>query len=292
VLGALVVAAAIVATVAVAASRSTSGGAAISCRGPEEAAPAAGRCIPGPDLRVLAAGTPLEPTWRGGFPPRGPAGWNEVQAVSRTSIRGVRAASGTRPHVGVFTVRPGDTPVRSGERAEVAASEQDTGGGEGTEAWYVWSTLFPRGAFRPVPGSTLNIFTQWHGTAPDGCRPNVALQVNTNKSPPQLRLGARGGRLAPGSCAEPHDNSWDFAPLETGRWHDFALHVRWSSDPRRGFVELFLGGRVVVPRSAGATLYAGQRVYAKQGFYRAPASFTTKLVHSGMTRLGAAGAKP
>jgi hypothetical protein len=222
--------------------------------------------------------------WRAGFSPDGPVGWDELQA-NPGSVRAQRAKAGSRPLVGVFTVRPGDSPVRSGERAEAVASPRQTGGGEGDEAWYVWSTYFPRKTFRPVPNSTWNIFTQWHGTKPDGCRPNVALQVNTVKSPPRLRLGARGGRLATGSCAEPHDHSWDFAPLRRGRWHDFGLHVRWSSDPRVGFVELVMDGRTVVPRTAHATLYTGQQVYFKQGFYRAPSSFNSQVIHGGVTRL-------
>ena len=262
---------------------------AVSCAGPAHAAPGAGHCIPGPRLRVRASGRELSTAWRGSFVPGGSPGWTERQAV-RGGIRSVRAAGGTRPQVGLFSVGPGDAPVRSGERAEVVASTSQTGGSEGSEAWYVWSTYFPRSAFRPVPDSTWNIFTQWHGSEPDGCSPNVAFQVNTRPSPPRLRLAVRGGRLASGSCNAPHDHSWDFAPLREGRWHDFALHVRWSSEPRRGFVELAMDGRMVVSRSSRATLYAGQQVYLKQGFYREPAGFTSRVYHSGVTRLRSSGA--
>ena len=259
----------------------------VECDGRAQAARRTGQCVAHSDLRVRVHGRRTRATWSGAFGPRGPTGWKELQA-ERGGIRAVRSLGGTRPHIGVFTVRPGDAPVRSGERAEAVASPARTGGREGSEAWYVWSTYFPTESFRPVPDSTWNIFTQWHGTEPDGCRPNVAMQVNTAKDPPQLRLGARGGRLAPGSCAEPYDNSWDYAPLETGRWHDFALHVRWSSSPRVGFVELVMNGRTVVPRTPHATLYAGQGVYLKQGFYRAPAEFTSRVLHGGVTRLGQA----
>ena len=42
--------------------------------------------------------------------------------------------------------------------------------------------------------------------------------------------------------------------LTPGRWHDFVLHVKWSTDARAGFVELWFDGARVVPRTAVATM--------------------------------------
>lgn len=180
-----------------------------------------------------------------------------------------------------FVVRAGDSPVRSGERTERVASVAATGAQPGTERVYRWSTRFPL-SFVPVPGSTWNIFTQWHESAPDGCHPNIALQVNTNRSPAMLRLQVRGGALGAG-CAPQQSRSWDFAPLQRGRWEDFALHVGWSDRPGGGYVALTQDGRTAVPRTALATLYTGQRAYLKQGFYRAPSPWTTTVLHSAVT---------
>ncbi|HET6508479.1 MAG TPA: heparin lyase I family protein [Baekduia sp.] len=217
----------------------------------------------------------------------------EVAGPARMAAVDVGTRAATR-----FVVRAGDTPVRSGERTERVASVAQTGARPGADRVYRWSTRFPL-SFTPVPNSTWNIFTQWHGSAPDGCHPNIALQVNTQLSPPMLRLQVRGGALGAG-CAPQQSRSWDFAPLRRGRWEDLALHVGWSDHPGGGYVALTLDGRTVVPRTALATLYAGQRAYLKQGFYRAPSPWTTTVLHSAVTladdgdgaRAGAAADRP
>ena len=42
--------------------------------------------------------------------------------------------------------------------------------------------------------------------------------------------------------------------LTSGRWHDFAVHVLWSRDFDKGFVEVWFDGELVVPRAKTATL--------------------------------------
>lgn len=239
-------------------------------------------CTARPDLVVRVRGRRLARAWQGRYVAGGPGGWSEL-SMRPGGIRPV-AQPGAGTSVGLFEVGPGDSPVPSGERAEAVASRERIGGDEGTESWYAWSTWFPRD-FRPVARHTWNLFAQWHGSDPGGCRPNVSLLVNTVKAPPVIRLGARGGALDAPGCRPRHDRSWDTVPLRLGRWSDFLFHVRWSASPRRGFVELLVDGRVVVPRTSAATLYAGQGVYLKQGFYRAPARHVSRVIHGGMTRL-------
>lgn len=207
-----------------------------------------------------------------------PVVWHEREAAvaSRVAAATVGARKAVR-----FVVRPGDSPVRSGERTERVASVSTTGAVPGTTQVYRWATRFPAD-FTPVPDSTWNIFTQWHGSAADGCHPNIALQVNTALQPARLRLQVRGGGLGPG-CEPAQSRSWDFAPLERGRWEDFRLAVRWSEEPGGGFVELRLGGAVVVPRTPLATLYTGQRAYLKQGYYRAPSALTSTVFQTGVS---------
>jgi hypothetical protein len=209
--------------------------------------------------------------------------WQQEEAVAASNLHTetVAARPATR-----FVVRPGDSPVRSGERTERVASVAATGARAGVHQIYRWSTRFPAG-FAAVPASTWNIFTQWHGSAPDGCHPNVALQVNTKPTPAVLRLQVRGGGVGP-DCTPQESRSWDFAPLVLGRWQDFVLDVGWSDQPGDGFVQLTLGGRLVVPRTTLATLYTGERAYLKQGFYRAPSAFTSTIIHSAVTVSGAA----
>ncbi len=65
-------------------------------------------------------------------------------------------------------------------------------------------------------------------------------------------------------------------PVTTGVWADWVLHVRFSSTPGIGFVEVWRDGKVVLPRFAPdtGTLYpgTGDRAgsYVKTGPYRDP----------------------
>jgi hypothetical protein len=177
-----------------------------------------------------------------------------------------------------FVVRPGDDPISAaGERAEVYALTNE---GEGVESWWAWSTRFPV-TFRANPGGW-NMFTQWHHTG-SVCPPPVQFTVDRDAGPAMLRLLVRGGRLDLRTCEASYEREWHFARLRRARWFDFRFHVRWSADPRVGFVEVRVNRRWRV-RSAAATLYTGQGVYVKQGFYRGPGSTSTAVIHDGMRR--------
>jgi polysaccharide lyase-like protein len=240
-------------------------------------------CLASGRMTLSAHGRVHRAAWSGRFTSRALPDWEQRQAAAR-GVAIVAAPRLGRRRVARFTVRPGDRPVVGGERAEVAASAAATGGLEGSERWYAWSTYFPAD-LNPVPNATWNVFTQWHATGDDHCSPNVAMQVNTRARPARLRLAVRGGRLAVGSCAPQATMAWDTVVLESERWYDFALHVRWSAHPRRGLVELAVDGRVVVAPTTVPTLYPGQGVYVKQGFYRGPSTTTSRIYHGGITSL-------
>jgi hypothetical protein len=207
-------------------------------------------------------------------PPADP--WVKLEATAPDRLLKVKA--GARRALQV-AVKPGDSPTRSGERTEMVYDQASSLGYEGRTVTYEWSTRFPSG-FGYVDGQTWNIFAQFHETAADGCHPNLALQINAKKSPPVLRLQTRGGALDPATCDAQLSPSWDFAPLQFDRWYDFTLRVRWSADPTVGFVELSVNGAPVVTRKSTPTLYPGQGVYFKQGFYRAPSAFDSVLFHT------------
>ena len=204
------------------------------------------------------------------------AAWAKLEAAAPNRLVAKRIDGRSALQV---RVRPGDRPTRSGERTEMVYDQAATRGYEGRTVTYTWSTRFPAG-FGFLQGSTWNIFTQFHQTDPDGCSPNLGLQINAKKSPPVLRLQTRGGALDTATCTPESSPSWDFAPLEYDRWHDFSLRVRWSADPSAGFVELTVNGQPLVTRKTTATLYRGQGVYFKQGFYRGPSGFESLLYHT------------
>jgi hypothetical protein len=178
-----------------------------------------------------------------------------------------------------FVVRPGNDPLRSsGERAE---AYYFTGEHEGTESWWRWSTYFPTG-FRPNSGGW-NVFTQWHQTL-HTCPPPIAFEVNNYLSPAKLRLHLNGGTLNLSTCRATYSKYWNFVTLRRNRWYNFIFHVKWSGSASVGFVKLTLNGRVVIPLTHIATLYKGQGVSVRQGFYRGRSSLTTTIYHDGLRR--------
>jgi polysaccharide lyase-like protein len=211
--------------------------------------------------------------------------WHAIEAAApgRVSIVTSPARPGY-PETARFVVEPGDhTNSPKSERAEVSTTQEQAGGYEGVETWYGWSTLFPTD-LNPPAGKT-SIFTQWHQTksaAAESCPPNVAFKVDARRSPTSILLTVRGGSLT--NCDPQSIVSWDLGPIVSDTWHDFVVHVMWSSDPTVGFVEVWMNGRMVVPQTTLATLYTDQGVYLKQGFYRPSSSLTSTIYQTATER--------
>jgi hypothetical protein len=177
-----------------------------------------------------------------------------------------------------FVVRHGDRPVSgTGERTEVLGVTHEH---RGTNSWWAWSTYFPS-SFNPVHG-TWNDFMQWHQTH-DRCPPPLVFYVNTERSPARLMMKSRGGRLNGTTCKASSSRRFTIARFNESHWYDFKLHIRWSPYRAYGHLHLWVNGRSVV-RAARPTLYRGQGVYVKQGFYRAPSSRTSVVFHDGLRR--------
>ena len=155
-----------------------------------------------------------------------------------------------------YEVRPGDDDVAgsgNGERTE-ALVLRGTRGREGDEQWWAWSTMFASDF--SASNSDWNIFTQFHNSGTSGGR--VEFYVNGNT----LGFTSHGGDLG-----NPTARNWKIGDKTNGKWYDFVFHVKWSTS-NDGFVEVWLDGNKVVPLTNTPTLYVGQDVYLKQGYYR------------------------
>jgi hypothetical protein len=80
-------------------------------------------------------------------------------------------------------------------------------------------------------------------------------------------------------------------PLERGRWYRWLVGVDWSADPAVGWVEAYLDGRKILPRTHRATQYRttdGTAIFNafKQGLYRDPSITVTQVVLLRGTRIG------
>jgi hypothetical protein len=56
--------------------------------------------------------------------------------------------------------------------------------------------------------------------------------------------------------------------LLRGHWHDFVMHAKWSSNPKIGYLEIWIDGVNVLPKHMGSNMYAGMQNYLLLGLYR------------------------
>lgn len=186
--------------------------------------------------------------WRGDFETGNLSQWDRVQTVSSSRMLVVSSPVREGRYALKTTVRQGDDPINaSGNRNELLYVDREPAG---SEFFYKWSTLFPKSFPR---SSKWQIFTQWHHDGNTGSPP---LEFYVVEDQLRLRVGGSSGKII-----------WR-SPLQREQWNDFVLHVKWSPDPKAGFVELYHNGKVVLPLMKVATQYPGQRNYLKMGLYR------------------------
>ncbi|MET0401387.1 MAG: polysaccharide lyase [Cystobacter sp.] len=206
-------------------------------------------------LQTIAALAMLVPTlasasvvWKGDLETGNLSQWDAEQSVSSNRLMVVTSPVREGRYALKTTVRQGDNPIKaSGNRNELVYLSHET---PGSEYFYKWSTLFPS-SFPASPKWAL--FTQWHQEGHSGSPPLEFYVVDDTLT---LRVGGSSGKIV-----------WR-APLVREHWNDFVLHVKWSSNKKDGFIELFHDGKLVMPRQYMATQFTSQRNYLKLGLYR------------------------
>jgi MYXO-CTERM domain-containing protein len=198
--------------------------------------------------------------WRGDYETGDLSQWDKVDGLaSRLTVESSVVHQGSKALR--VELHQGDVSS-SGTRNEVVLSDPAHFESEGNDRWYAWSTLFP--ADYPS-NDTWQVFTQWHHTGCCGSPP-----VEFSVIGEHIQLG--------------HDGSAEVlwtAPLVRGVWHDFVVHVFWSSTD--GYVELYYDGAKVLGKTSVQTLYPGEQAYLKQGLYwNAAITSVGVLYHDGM----------
>ncbi len=210
-------------------------------------------------LCLLSGSASAKVIWRGDFETGDLSQWTGMNGlVSRLTVvtdpvRQGRYALRTE-------LRQGDVNS-SGTRNELTLAAPQFQEVEGNDKWYAWSTLFP--ADYPS-NNTWQVFTQWHDS---GCcgSPPVEFDVLGER----IQLAHNGGTVL-----------WS-TPLVRNQWHDFVVHVYWSSTA--GYVDLYYDGSKVLDHQATQTLYPGEYTYLKQGLYRnATITQVGVVYHDGM----------
>lgn len=183
--------------------------------------------------------------------------WSGVESVDRSARLTIAPAPLKQDSQALrVVVKPTDL-IQNGVRNEVVWDSKES---EGNERWYTWSTFFPEGF--PAPEGKWQVWAQWHQSyRQDGTTLGSSPPVEFALYGDELRLNTNG--VQPGTA-----KTWWRTKLERGKWIDVLFHVKWSSNPAVGFIELRINGSLVLARSQVATLFPGLTNYFKLGLYR------------------------
>lgn len=217
-------------------------------------------------LLAVPAAAFATPVWSSNFESGDLSEWTKGQMVSPDRMQVVSNPVKEGSKALKVTVHKGDDPINSGnDRAELVRMTQEP---SGSEYWYHWNVMFAA----DYPSSPKwQLFTQWHQMALGGTPP---LEIYVVGEQMRLRAGGHEGPVL-----------WT-APLVRGQWQDFVLHVKWSSDPNVGFVELYHDGKVALPKTHAATQLPNDVNYLKLGLYRSKEITQTGVVYFDDVRMG------
>src|SRR5262245_25014046 len=134
------------------------------------------------------------------------------------------------------------------DRIELQNQPRPPGTAEGTERYFGWSVYLPK-KFTDANHS-LGYF-------------------ETRNSWSQVMAFEVKGEDILFTTRVPYKQQWrGKGKMTAGKWHDFALHVLWSRDPEKGFVEVWFDGEKVVPLTKTATLKDENVAFLQLGLLR------------------------
>ena len=192
-----------------------------------------------------------------------------VQAVAPDRMRLVTSPVAQGDRALRVEVRQGDDPIDStGDRAEIAYPPDEH---EGDERWYSFDVRFDR-SYPYDATHGWQIFTQWHSTRSGDTQPPVQFFASGDD------IGLKTSPAGPDGMAR-RSITWWQGPMRRGTWRHIVLHARWSANPHRGFLELWVDGRRVLRRTPAQTLIPGSDNYLKQGLYRSDTIVPTAVLY-------------
>ncbi len=181
-------------------------------------------------------------------------------------------------YAALFNLREGDEAVQGRQKVEAIVSSDSSGAVEGNTAWYGWSTFVPN----DVSSSSPVAFTQWkpEGTGGCGLPSNVTFQLNPDG---QSEIAVSGSGSSE-YCSVGSTKTLPLGNLNKGSWNDFVLHVRWSANDGRGFIEVWQNDQKLVSRTRMATLHNGHAAALAIGAERDAGPGNVTLYHDAMRR--------
>lgn len=195
---------------------------------------------------VFSAGSvSAEVIWRGDFETGTTEQWRGAPQSESVKVvtEPVRSGKYALRIDGTNAARRGDL-----DRIEFQHQPKPPGTAEGTERYFGWSVFVPKKLTDDV--HALGYF-------------------ETRNSWRQLMSFEVHGEDILYTTRVPYARHWNGkGKLTPGRWHDFAVHVLWSRDPAKGFVEVWFDGERVVQRAMTATLLDENVAFFQIGLMR------------------------
>ena len=196
-------------------------------------------------LPLLGAAAPADIIFRGDFETGTLEQWNGAPKSDAVKI----VQSPVRE--GKYACRiDGSNAAKKGtlDRIEFQHQPEPPGTAEGTERYFGWSVYLPK-KFTDV--------THHVG------------YFETRNSWSQLMSFEAKGEDLKFSTRVPYKLHWTGnGKLTPGRLHDFVIHVLWSRDPAKGYVEVWFDGENIVPLVKTATLKDENVAFFQIGFIR------------------------
>lgn len=169
---------------------------------------------------------------------------------------------------------PGDDHVHGSDdwvRDDLSLDVKRTDCGEGREAWWAHSVLFPDDFVVAKDGG--GVVLDFHHNASGGMANfhfNATAQGN-------LRMHLFGGDVR-----NPREYKVELEKIRRNVWYDMVYHVRWSSS-EDGFLDGWMNGRKVFSYR-GPTLYRGIACYLKLANYSAATREPSSIIHDRVVR--------
>lgn len=206
--------------------------------------------------------------------------WSGPGGDSTPAEVGPSAATIVRSPVaqGRYAAKFQDFPDATGtnDRAEIVATQRESGGYPGQEWYYGWHTYFPgpKQKWWSQAGDW-NAITQFQSTDDSGGWINLGVDATTahKAHPPYIYLDAPTGH-------------YTLTHLRYRHWYHFVLRVRWSANPSSGFFQFWLDGAKKIRLTRTETLKPTTTpgMYLSQGIYRDRFNFTNTVIQDGMCR--------
>lgn len=196
-----------------------------------------------------------EVIWRGDFESGDTSQWR-----STPKAEGIQVV--TEPvREGKYALRiDGTDAAKRGtlDRIEFQHQPAPPGTAEGTERYFGWSVFVPN-----------KLTDDFHSAG----------YFESRNSWRQLMAFEVRGEDIEFSTRVPYKKHWSGKEKFTaGRWHDFVVHVLWSRDPAKGFVEVRYDGEIVVPKTMTATLRDENPAFLHVGFMRSTSAAPETIV--------------